>query len=66
MTTAVRPATVAEVAKIYQRRRSYVYRLASMHQWRRIRLHGLVYYDLNEVDVTLGNGELAQNGGQTV
>jgi SH3-like domain-containing protein len=52
MTT--RPATVEQVAWLYRKRRSYIYRLAYIHQWRRIRHQGRVYYDLNDVDRDLG------------
>ena len=54
MTTAVRLATAHEIAHNYRRRLSYVYRLASLHGWRRIRHEGRVYYDLADVDRDLG------------
>lgn len=54
MITAVRLATVGEVAKLYRCRPGYVYRLAYLHRWRRIRHDGRVYYDLDDVDAALG------------
>jgi hypothetical protein len=51
---SVRLLTVAEIARLYQVRPSYVYWLASMHKWRRLKHEGRVYYDLDDVDRALG------------
>ena len=54
MTTAVRLLSVAEIAANYRVQPSYVYRLAYLHHWRRIRLDGRVYYDIADADRHLG------------
>jgi hypothetical protein len=45
--------TPAEVAKAYRYELSYVYRLASMHGWKRLRYEGRVYYDVLDVATAL-------------
>lgn len=50
MTYSVRPQ---EVAKQYGLSLAYVYRLASLHQWRRIRVGREVHYDVLAVATTL-------------
>jgi hypothetical protein len=45
--------TPAEIAKAYRYELSYVYRLASMHDWRRLRYQGRVYYDVLDVATAL-------------
>jgi hypothetical protein len=53
--------TPAEIAKAYRYELSYVYRLASMHGWRRLRYHhwastrrnGRTYYDPIDIATTL-------------
>jgi hypothetical protein len=52
--TAPQLLTVAEVARMYQVKATYVYWLASTRKWRRIKWEGRVYYDLDEVDAALG------------
>lgn len=54
MTTAVQLLTPREVARTYHVKVSYVYRLAYLHGWRRIKLGKDVYYDLTQVDAALG------------
>lgn len=55
MTTAVQLLNVAEIAQVYGKKRSYVYRLACLHGWQRVRLGREVYYDLRDVDQVLGH-----------
>jgi hypothetical protein len=55
VTATVQPITVAEIVKVYGVAPGYVYRLASLHQWRRIMLGSRVYYDLSEADPVLRN-----------
>ena len=52
--TEVQLLTVAEVARMYQVKVSYVYWLASTRKWRRIKHEGRVYYDHADVDQVLG------------
>lgn len=63
MTAAVRLATadeiansvsVAEIAKQYKTTVRMVYKLACLHQWRRIRKGRSIYYDVVEVARALG------------
>jgi hypothetical protein len=51
---AIRLATPQEAAQDYDTTIGYVYKLARRDQWRRIRHEGRVYYDLNDIDRTLG------------
>jgi ABC-type Mn2+/Zn2+ transport system permease subunit len=46
--------TPAEAARDYQRRLSYIYKLATVHGWRRLTYAGRVYYHLADVDAVLG------------
>jgi hypothetical protein len=46
--------TPADAARDYQRRLSYIYKLATIHGWKRLRYGGRVYYDLTDVDAVLG------------
>jgi hypothetical protein len=49
--------TVADIIRIYAVRRSYVYRLASIHQWGRYRHpDGHIRYRYEHVDDTLSPG----------
>lgn len=43
-----------DVAHIYRTTISYVHKLASLHQWRRIRHNGNTYYHPEDVDKSLG------------
>ena len=43
-----------DVARIYGTTISYVYKLASLHKWRRLRHNGRTYYKTEDVDKTLG------------
>lgn len=54
MILAVRLLSAAEVAANYKLRLGYVHVLAHRHKWRRIKHGGQVYYDLADVDATLG------------
>jgi hypothetical protein len=55
VTNAVRLLTPREIAKTYGQSLSAVYVLAHRKKWRRIKWQGRVYYDLAEVDATLGS-----------
>lgn len=46
--------TAQEAAKLYRTSISYVYKLASLHQWRRIRHERTVLYNVQDVDRSLG------------
>lgn len=46
--------TPQEAAQLFGATLSYVYRLASLYQWRRIKLGNRVYYDLADIDLILG------------
>lgn len=52
--THLQLVTVAEVARMYQVKVSYVYWLASTRKWKRLRHEGRVYYRLEDVDAALG------------
>jgi hypothetical protein len=54
VTTAVALLTVAEIAQTYGVRPGHIHVLAHRKHWRRIKLHGRVYYDLADVDKALG------------
>lgn len=54
MTTAVRLLTVAEIARVYSKTPGHVHLLAHRKKWRRIKYGGRVYYNLDDVDKTLG------------
>jgi len=54
MTRARQPITPADAARLYGTTVGYVYKLASLHRWRRIRDGRRIYYDLSEVDAILG------------
>ena len=43
-----------DVAKLYGTTISYVYKLASLRKWRRIRHNGETFYKLVDVDDALG------------
>jgi hypothetical protein len=43
-----------DVAKVYGTTISYVYKLASLRKWRRLRHNGETYYHIEDVDKTLG------------
>jgi hypothetical protein len=45
--------TVKDVARIYKTSVSNVYRLASLHQWRRYRLDGRIRYHADDVEHTM-------------
>lgn len=46
--------TAQEAAGLFHTSVSYVYKLASLHKWRRVRHSGRIYYDLLEVAERLG------------
>jgi hypothetical protein len=54
VTITVRLLNVAEIAANYGVRTAYVYRLAYLHRWRRIKHGRVIYYDLADVDAVLG------------
>lgn len=54
MTTAVAVLTAAEIVATYGIDRASLYVLAHRKKWRRIKLHGRVFYDLADVDKALG------------
>lgn len=45
--------TVRDVARIYKKSPANVYRLASIHGWRRYRLDGRIRYHADDVEETL-------------
>lgn len=55
MSDAVRLLSVAEIAHNYGVKPGHVHVLAHRKKWRRIKLDGLVYYDLVQVDDALGS-----------
>lgn len=54
MTTTVRLATAADVARNYRVPIARIYLLAHRKGWRRLKWEGRVYYDLADVDKVLG------------
>lgn len=46
--------TATEAAKLYQTTVSYVYKLASLHYWRRTKRGRSVLYNVEDVDRSLG------------
>lgn len=48
-------ATPQEIAQAYGRRVGYVYKLASVQRWPRIKFDGRVYYSWADADRTLGS-----------
>jgi hypothetical protein len=53
--TAYALVTPQQAAANYRTTVAYIYKLANRDRWRRIRHAGRVYYDLHEIDRTLGN-----------
>lgn len=49
-----RALTAKEVAKVYGCTLGHVYNMALRDKWHRIRMHGRVYYNPDDVDKTLG------------
>jgi hypothetical protein len=47
--------TPAEAAGVYDRRISYIYKLANKHRWKRLTLGGRVYYRQTDIDAVLGH-----------
>lgn len=46
--------TAAEVARAYKTTLGYVYKVASLRKWRRLRHNGRTYYNADDVGKTLG------------
>lgn len=46
--------TAREAARVYGTTIGYVYKLASLRKWRKVRHNGETYYKLEDVDLTLG------------
>lgn len=56
MTTTVRLLSAEEVAAVYGRSLAAIHVMAHRKKWRRIKHGGRVYYNLDDVDKTLGRG----------
>lgn len=54
MNAAYKLATAEQVAKAYGVSIAYTYKMASLHQWRRVRLGRIVHYHWDDVGKTLG------------
>lgn len=54
MTSADKVATPQEVAAAYQTTVGYVYKMASLHNWRKVSLGGRVHYHWDDAGKTLG------------
>lgn len=48
------PLTAQEAARLYSTTVRYIYKLASLHNWRRIRIDGRAHYNSEDVDAVLG------------
>lgn len=53
--TGARALTAREAAKIHHCTVAHVYNMATRDKWRKIRLHGRIYYHPKDVDKTLGH-----------
>lgn len=54
MTAADKLATPQEVATAYGTTVRYVYKMASLYQWRKVRFGGRVHYHWDDAGKTLG------------
>lgn len=54
MSAADSLATPEQAAKAYKTSVGYIYKMASLHKWRRLRHDGQVYYHWDDVSKTLG------------
>jgi len=54
MTAADKLATPQQVATAYKMSLAYIYKMASLNQWRRVRYGGRVHYHWDDVGESLG------------
>lgn len=52
--------TATEASRLYQCTRGHIYNMALRDKWRRVRLHGRIYYHPTDVDNTLGRDATCQ------
>lgn len=53
----VRYLSVADICALYGVRKSYVYKLACVHSWRRVKVSTSVRYHIEDIDDALGRDE---------
>jgi hypothetical protein len=41
---------ITDLCRLYRITPAYAYKLASVHKWRRVRLHGLMWYLITDVE----------------
>lgn len=54
MTAVDKLVTPEQAAQAYDTSVGYIYKMASLHQWRKVRHVGRVYYHWDDVGKTLG------------